>query len=91
MSKLAAALVVIAAVTFAGCAGSKPGELARDRAAQGAPCEAAELHEGTAAEQEKIAAECTAQKNHDAAEKEAKAADEAIREGERLKSEGKTE
>jgi hypothetical protein len=84
-------IAVLAAFAFvlAGCGGSKPGQLAKERAAQGAPCEAAELKEGTAAEQEKLAAECTAQKNHEAATKEAKQEDEAVREGQRLKEEGK--
>ncbi|MGO9763288.1 MAG: hypothetical protein ACLP1Q_18700 [Solirubrobacteraceae bacterium] len=71
------------AVVIAGCGGTS--EVAKDRAAQGAPCEAAELEPSSS----KFAAECTSQKNREASEKEAKHEDEAIREGERLKEEGK--
>jgi hypothetical protein len=73
----------LVAVTIAGCGGTS--EAAKDRAAQGAPCEAAELEPNNS----KYASECTAQKNREACEKEAKHEDEAIREGERLKEEGK--
>jgi hypothetical protein len=65
-----------------------PGAVAREAAAQGHPCEAEGLHEGSEAQQNKVAEECTAQKNHEAKAKEATAEDEAIREGERLKEEG---
>jgi hypothetical protein len=82
-------VALLAALMLAGCAGSKPGELAKERAAQGAPCEAEGLHEGTEAQQNKIAEECTAQKDKEAKEKEVHAEVEAIREGERLKEEGK--
>jgi outer membrane PBP1 activator LpoA protein len=73
-------VALLAALMLAGCAGSKPGELA---------CEAEGLHEGTEAQQNKIAEECTAQKDKEAKEKEVHAEVEAIREGERLKEEGK--
>ncbi len=76
-------LLAFVAVAIAGCGGTS--EVAKDRAAQGAPCEAAELEPNNS----KFASECTAQKNHEASEKEAKQEDEAIREGERLKEEGK--
>jgi uncharacterized protein YcfL len=82
-------LAALVALGIAGCGSSKPGQLAEERAAQGAPCEAAELHEGSEAQQTKVAQECTTQKNRDAATKEAKQEDEDIREGERLKAEGK--
>jgi hypothetical protein len=71
------------AIAIAGCGGTS--EVAKDRAAQGAPCEAAELEPSNS----KFARECTAQKNGEAREKEAKQEDEAVREGERLKEEGK--
>jgi hypothetical protein len=71
------------AAALVGCGGTS--EVAKDRAAQGAPCEASELEPSNS----KYAAECTAQKNREASEKEAKQEDEAIREGERLKDEGK--
>jgi Flp pilus assembly protein TadD len=84
-------LLALAALLLAvsGCAGSKPGELASERASQGAPCEAAGLHEGSEAQQNKIQEECTEQKDQEAREKEAHSESEAIREGERLKEEGK--
>jgi hypothetical protein len=80
MWKLASLALV--AVTIAGCGTA---EVAKDRASQGAPCEAAELEPNNT----KYAAECTAQKNREAREKEAKQEDETIREGERLKEEGR--
>jgi hypothetical protein len=79
--KLAPFALVV--VMLAGCGGTS--EVAKDRAAQGAPCEAAELDPSNST----YATECTAQKNREASEKEAKQEDEAIREGERLKEEGK--
>lgn len=78
--------LLLACLALTGCGGT----IAKDRAGQGAPCEAAELHEGTQAEQAQFASECTAQKDREAATKEAKRTDEAIREGERLKREGKS-
>lgn len=75
--------LALVAVTMSGCGGIS--EVAKDRAAQGAPCEAAELEPNNS----KYAAECTSQKSREASEKEAKREDEAIREGERLKQGGK--
>lgn len=80
----------LACLAIAGC-GSSTAEVAKTAAEQGRPCEAAGLAQGlTAAETAKYERECTAEKNRNAATKEATAVDEAIREGERLKSEGKT-
>ena len=88
-TKLAAALLASVALGGAGCAGQKPGEVAKQAAEQGRPCEAEELHEGSEAQQNKIAEECTAQKDHEAKEKEVHSEVEAVREGERLKEEGR--
>jgi hypothetical protein len=87
--RLAALLALLATLVVTGCAGQKPGEVAKEAAAQGRPCEAEGLHEGSEAQQNKIAEECTAQKNREAKEKEVHAEDEAVREGERLKEEGR--
>jgi hypothetical protein len=85
VSKLSSiAATVLAAFALAGCSGAKPGEYEAEQASSD-PCYAASLEEGPQAQQEKIQAECTKQKNVEADERENKAAVEALREGERLR------
>jgi outer membrane murein-binding lipoprotein Lpp len=70
---------VLATLALAGCGSSS--EVASDRAKQGAPCEAHELEPSNAT----FASQCEAQKNREAAGKEDKATEEALREAKRLK------
>jgi hypothetical protein len=84
-ARLAVAAAILTGVA-SGCANTT---IAMDRAKQGAPCDAAELKEGTTAEQEQFASECRDQKDREAREKEVHQENEATREGLRLKEEGK--
>jgi hypothetical protein len=76
--------IVVAALTSAGGSGSGS-EVAREAAARGAYCEAASI------EPSRYESQCAQQKDREAKEKEDQADVEAIREGQRLKSEAAAE
>lgn len=78
-----AAILIAVVFALSGCGGSAA-ETEAQQAADGEPCAAQELHDGSRAQQERIAGECVKQKDAEANERETKADEEVIRERERL-------